>query len=134
MVIDTFRSLPRFVIAALASFPFVGLLNEYGCGKPAERGAVREWADEVGAVFDLRVDPFQRVCGPDLPQCRCENDANERRSSWASSSIAATLEHFTAPICGNTNGDGDRLGHDPVVDPRFDIRRVEEHVQIVQGR
>jgi hypothetical protein len=34
-----------------------------------------------------------------------------------------------APVGGNTNSDDDRSGNDPVGDPIFDIRGVEEHAQ-----
>jgi hypothetical protein len=43
-------------------------------------------------------------------------------------------EHFAASVGGNPNSDDDRLGQDPVVDPRFDIRGVEGHVRVVEGR
>ena len=46
---------------AVAGFPFVVLLDQDGASEAQQRGRVREHSDDVGAAFDLLVDPFQRV-------------------------------------------------------------------------
>ena len=42
------------------------LLDQHGASEPEEGSGVREDADDVGAAFDLLVDPLERVRGPDL--------------------------------------------------------------------
>ena len=42
-------------------------------------------------------------------------------------------EHFPASVGGYPDGNDDRLGHDPVVDPGFAVGRVEEHVRVFEG-
>lgn len=41
-------------------------LDQNRASKPQERGGVGKDADDIGAVFDLFIDPFQRIRGPDL--------------------------------------------------------------------
>ena len=43
-------------------------------------------------------------------------------------------EDFAATVHGHPDGNDDRLGDDAVVDAGFAVRRVEEHVWVVQGR
>ena len=42
-------------------------------------------------------------------------------------------EHFPASVGGYPDGNDDRLGHDPVVDPGCAVGRIEEHVRVVEG-
>ena len=78
-------------VAAVAGFPLVVLLDENGSGKAQERGGVGEHADDVGAAFDLLVHPHNGFVDQICRQCLCGNDANARRSCWASSSMTATF-------------------------------------------
>ena len=78
-------------VAAVAGFPLVVLLAQDCPGEAQERGAVREHADDVGAAFDLLVDPFQRVRGPDLSAVALRKAANASKSCSASATIAETF-------------------------------------------
>ena len=53
-------------VAAVAGFPLVVLLDQDRASKPQERGGVGKDSDDVGAAFDLFIDPFQQVRGTDL--------------------------------------------------------------------
>ena len=52
---------------AVAGFPLVVLLDQDRAGQAQQRGGVGEHTDDVGAAFDLLIDPFQRVRRSDLP-------------------------------------------------------------------
>ena len=54
-------------VEAFGCFPFVVLLDQDRSGKTQQGCRVGEHADDVGATFDLLVDPFQRVRRPYLP-------------------------------------------------------------------
>ena len=41
--------------------PFIVLLEEEGADEPDHGGFVREDADDIGAAFDLAIEPFERV-------------------------------------------------------------------------
>ena len=43
-------------------------------------------------------------------------------------------EDLSAPIGGDPDGDNNGLGDDAVIDSRFAVGRVEEHVWVVEGR
>jgi hypothetical protein len=42
------------------------LLDQDRSGETQQRCGVREDADDIGSAFDLLIDPFERVRGPDL--------------------------------------------------------------------
>ena len=54
-------------VAAFGCLPFVMLLDQDRPGKTQQGRRVGEHADDVGATFDLLVDPFEWVRRPDLP-------------------------------------------------------------------
>ena len=78
-------------VAAVGAVPFVVLLDQDVPGEAQQRGGVRERADDVGAAFDLLVDPLEGVRGPDLTPVllRETGPQNARMSFCASSSMLA---------------------------------------------
>ena len=57
-------------VALVGAVLFVVLLDQDVLGEVQQRGGVGECADEVGVMLYLLVDPFEGVCGPDLPPVR----------------------------------------------------------------
>ena len=53
-------------VAAVGDGPFVVGLDQDGAGEAEQGFGVGEDTDDVGAAFDLLVDPLQGVGGPDL--------------------------------------------------------------------
>jgi hypothetical protein len=45
-------------VAAFACVPFVELFDEDRAGEAQQRGRVGEYPDDVGAAFDVLVDPL----------------------------------------------------------------------------
>ncbi|MCB5276074.1 hypothetical protein BJG92_03629 [Arthrobacter sp. SO5] len=43
-------------------------------------------------------------------------------------------EDFPASVCGDAEGDHDRLGHDAVPDAGLAVGRVQEHIRVIHGR
>ena len=79
-------------VAAFGCFPFVMLLDQDRPGKTQQGRRVGEHADDVGATFDLLVDPFDSGFVDQIwRQWRRGNAAKARRSASASVSITATF-------------------------------------------
>ena len=53
-------------VAAFAVGPFLVLLLQHGADQTGDGVAVGEDLDDVGAAFDLPVESFDGVVGPDL--------------------------------------------------------------------
>lgn len=74
-------------VAAVDAAPFVVLLDQHKPGQAQQSGRVREGSRDVGAPFDLFVDPFERVSRPDLPPAR-DGEPGEREFV-----VAGRFEH-----------------------------------------
>ena len=70
-------------VATVADLPLVVGVVEVGSDEADDGGVVGEDADDAGAVFDLAVDPFDRVGRPDLgPVLPGEGGEGEDLGLW----------------------------------------------------
>lgn len=72
-------------------------------GQPGRRGWVGEDLDDIGSAFDLAVQAFQRVGGPDL------RPVGPREVAWA---VMPALAAISMSLAGGKVGGQVRLGVD----------------------
>jgi hypothetical protein len=81
-------------VAAVGDGPFVVDLDQDCAGEAQQGLGVGEDPDDVGAAFDLLVDPFQGVGGPDLLPVRPGRTVKASRSVSASVSMVSTTGNW----------------------------------------
>ena len=89
---------------AAALDPLVVLLGEDGADEAGQGVAVGEDPDDVGAAFDLAVEPLQGLVNQILRQCASGNSAKAVMSVLASRSMAATVGNWCSSMRVDTPG------------------------------